>query len=973
MAISRVPGFSLLANLDRQGTDVFISSNGQTLFYWDVNNYRVGINQSTPQQALDVNGNILVANGHVYTGANVQFDLGSHTNQWRNFYGANVYATLAVPLQPFITSLGNLTALNVDGQTVLSNVFVNSGSTISVGNNRITYVATPTVATDAATKGYVDSVLSGSTGNTIVLGTPTDGNLTSPGAWGGWTTGTYVTDAIDDLNEMMENVRANTFVKSVTFTGSPLAGGAGTTVTLTIVPTGSSNRYDIAWGDGTYSNASVSTSPTHTYSDNTNSPFDVTVRAYNTAGSGTGSEASFQRIDYIIIYTADPVVSFELYRAASGGSALTGNNLYVIEGNTVYVKNNTTNTTMATVAYQMNFGDGTANVAIANDSADGGVLGNRLSYTPSYTVSSGTGTNTLRLFLTSHTTANPSVIPTAGSLNLKVYDANIAPPAGLNTKTLSLSSVGTSPFLAASFVDNTGGTTLSAGQAVTRTVTTGTTLITTSGNVTTNYSYTANVGYLQAVVNGTVRGNVDLSATTTAGITGNLGVVAFSDFWLLTSAGASTTFASSTYYPGEYWGFTANLVAQGGSIPVGVNRFGLNHTTTGIVANVELVKDDVTTVPTVTAGNIAIRNPGTYRYVSGIPYFNTGSPTLWLQDVTINSFIGQTYTNSTNIAFVAMTNTLESTSGNIILANAHPYTALSNSSATMLSGSTPIAGTGNVSAYKIANLIVAINPTSTIRSVGNIGLVVNNVNGASASTPVLTKRIQVHTAAQAGISEISVNVSASLGNGAITSAGIRSTYFLSSTTNTPTYVGATNFYTSNIYSESSDPGVAGTKEATLRLGTIKHDLTDYSSVFLPPGPNRSGDTGGQYFTFAFRRYVVANFDINITSSTGVVGVWIAAPGTTIDSTSGLNGWLDCSTAYAGAGVPGSNTGAGGNGSDGCASTTGDRIQANVALSGGYTMTLGTENMTNATNQVVLVRIALASGQAITALSVGVAA
>ena len=973
MAISRVPGFSLLANLDRQGTDVFISSKGQTLFYWDVNNYRVGINQSTPQQALDVNGNILVANGHVYTGANVQFDLGSHTNQWRNFYGANVYATLAVPLQPFITSLGNLTALNVDGQTVLSNVFVNSGSTISVGNNRITYVATPTVATDAATKGYVDSVLSGSTGNTIVLGTPTDGNLTSPGAWGGWTTGTYVTDAIDDLNEMMENVRANTFVKSVTFTGSPLAGGAGTTVTLTIVPTGSSNRYDIAWGDGTYSNASVSTSPTHTYSDNTNSPFDVTVRAYNTAGSGTGSEASFQRIDYIIIYTADPVVSFELYRAASGGSALTGNNLYVIEGNTVYVKNNTTNTTMATVAYQMNFGDGTANVAIANDSADGGVLGNRLSYTPSYTVSSGTGTNTLRLFLTSHTTANPSVIPTAGSLNLKVYDANIAPPAGLNTKTLSLSSVGTSPFLAASFVDNTGGTTLSAGQAVTRTVTTGTTLITTSGNVTTNYSYTANVGYLQAVVNGTVRGNVDLSATTTAGITGNLGVVAFSDFWLLTSAGASTTFASSTYYPGEYWGFTANLVAQGGSIPVGVNRFGLNHTTTGIVANVELVKDDVTAVPTVTAGNIAIRSPGTYRYVSGIPYFNTGSPTLWLQDVTISSFIGQTYTNSTNIAFVAMSNTLESTSGNVILANAHPYTALSNSSASMLSGSTPIAGTGNVSAYKIANLIVAINPTSTIRSVGNIGLVVNNVNGASASTPVLTKRIQVHTAAQAGISEISVNVSASLGNGAITSAGIRSTYFLSSTTNTPTYVSATNFYTSNIYSESSDPGVAGTKEATLRLGTIKHDLTDYSSVFLPPGPNRSGDTGGQYFTFAFRRYVVANFDINITSSTGVVGVWIAAPGTTIDSTSGLNGWLDCSTAYAGAGVPGSNTGAGGNGSDGCASTTGDRIQANVALSGGYTMTLGTENMTNATNQVVLVRIALASGQAITALSVGVAA
>ena len=218
-----------------------------------------------------------------------------------------------------------------------------------------------------------------------------------------------------------------------------------------------------------------------------------------------------------------------------------------------------------------------------------------------------------------------------------------------------------------------------------------------------------------------------------------------------------------------------------------------------------------------------------------------------------------------------------------------------------------------------------------------------------------------------------MNVSAALGNGAISSNGIRSTYFISSTTNNPTYVGATNFFTANIYSESSDPGVAGTKEATLRLGTIKHDLTDYGNLFLPAGPNRSSDTGGQYFTFAFRRFVVANFDINITAPSGVVGVWIAAPGTSIDSTSGINGWLDCSTAYAGAGVPGSNTGAGGNGSDGCASNSGDRIQANVALSGGYTMTLGTENMTNATNQVVLVRIALASGQTVTALSVGVAA
>jgi len=82
----------------------------------------------------------------------------------------------------------------------------------------------------------------------------------------------------------------------------------------------------------------------------------------------------------------------------------------------------------------------------------------------------------------------------------------------------------------------------------------------------------------------------------------------------------------------------------------------------------------------------------------------------------------------------------------------------------------------------------------------------------------------------------------------------------------------------------------------------------------------------------------------------------------------LNGWLRADTAYAGAGTPGS--GSGGNGSDGCAYNSSDRIVASTSLSGGYTMTLGEENMSNATGNVVLVRIALTSGQSVTALSIG---
>ena len=60
------------------------------------------------------------------------------------------------------------------------------------------------------------------------------------------------------------------------------------------------------------------------------------------------------------------------------------------------------------------------------------------------------------------------------------------------------------------------------------------------------------------------------------------------------------------------------------------------------------------------------------------------------------------------------------------------------------------------------------------------------------------------------------------------------------------------------------------------MGVLEHNVVDYSTGFLPVGPDRSGDTGTQYFTFAFRRQVVANFDINITSTSGVAGVWMAA-------------------------------------------------------------------------------------------------
>jgi len=130
----------------------------------------------------------------------------------------------------------------------------------------------------------------------------------------------------------------------------------------------------------------------------------------------------------------------------------------------------------------------------------------------------------------------------------------------------------------------------------------------------------------------------------------------------------------------------------------------------------------------------------------------------------------------------------------------------------------------------------------------------------------------------------------------------------------------------------------------------------------------TGRSGAQYFTFAFRRTTMSNFTVRLTGT--VSGFFIAAPGTDIDDASGINGWIDAGITYGGAGTPGSDTSNGGNGSNGCAFTSGDRIIDGTSYSNDtFTLTLGDQNATNSFGNQILVRIKLESGDSVTALSI----
>ena len=1127
MAIGKIPGQMLNSNLQRNGEDLAVETD---LLYVDVTNDRIGINTNTPSSSLQVD-NIKI-NGNLISASTGNVELGA-------------------PSDITITGGSADYLLKTDGS---GNLSWTAMSSISVS------------------------------GTSVTLGTPTDTALYPTGAINDWQTSTKVTDAIDDLNELSENILNNTAVANIDFTANVTSGGAGLVVTLTITADGNPTHYDINWGDGNTTTNTTDSTPTHTYSSNTNSPFTVIVTAKNSSGTGKGATVSKTRTDYITIFTADPVVDFNIYAASSGGSPITHSD----SGSAVYLENITTNSASATVVFTVNWGDGSAVDTVNGNASAGGVGGARLAHT--YTNASETDSSrTITVTLTTHSTCTPSVLPVNDTLTYKVYathtptfttttlrgvnaeadsghivtfsnttedtvgsfatfgnvytwdwgdsttntvnagsgsagdnDVNIAhtfaltsgqqssgttatftvdlslatshtstpfdsssvsvivepdvrtnlastavtvsdrsgdniydlydftdlsgnnralarftntsqnadsyvydwgdstansnvtedgsaqgsigatidhdyagegtgnytvsltstgtpdtitqtdtetdtftinatpsAPSNLSAFTLTLSDSyqGTSPKLCAGFTDNSSSNPLSAGASLTTT----TARRYTSGTIDTNVinnAYNGASGTLSASINGSTRGSKAFSTTTGENGTFTSLVVSGQD-------DAHNTISSSTYPTNFYQTFDAKITQALSSYTVGVNDQKLSHSATGDSSVVSVVYDDITVNPSVSAGTLTEGTAGTKKYISGIPYYNSGSPTVVLSGVTVNNFTGQTYQDTSSPINVRSATNAEGTSSNAIGTTNFTY-AQADGSVTMLTGGIPNTDTGVSSPYTLGALTIPIT-SSSVRTIDTLKVRAKNANGTGNYVENSTK-IAVHTASQSGINEISIPVSDDLGTGH-DDDGIRGFDFNGDTTDTPSFTGSTNFYTNSVYSESSDPGVAGTKEATVRLGEIEHNVVNYSTGYLPVGPNRSGDTGTQYFTFAFRRNTVANFDINITSS-AISGLWIAAPGTAIDSASGLNGWIDSSIQYAGSGVPGSDTGNGGNGSNGCASTGADIIATSTSLNGGYTLTLGSENMSNATGSVVLVRIALASGQSVTALSIG---
>ena len=1218
------------SNLSRNGFDLAFETD---LLYLDVINGRIGIKTDAPGNfALDVNGNARVQGNQTITGDLVVQGTTTTIDSQNlvvedNIITINENASSATDAGIMINRTTENNALFIWDETLDKFKFgttTQDGSTVTDYSNLTLsniQVATPTANDDAATKAYVDSQISsgGVTGDNVELRLPTDSTF-GDGAYLGLTSSTSVTQAIDDLNETIENVRAGTYLKSVSFVADATAISAGDTVTLTIttVPTaGANTRYTITWGDGDTTTGTSDSTPSHTYASG--GTYSVTVKAFeNDAGTtdSSGSFATSTRTDYIVASTAEPVLTFAMYAASSGGSPITTADT----GDTVYLQNNCTNTSGATVTYDVDWGDGSENT-IGSDGVAGGAIGNggsRLAHT--YTNSAGddgstvAGTGTgdtkyaIRLRLLTHSTANPSVIPKTATNNFEVYSehtplystadstirgvneestsgfpvtftndtvtnpgsnsdfsatqtyswnfgegagatvvnigsggsgdtgntiantfnlssgqqsggttttfttsltlanghtnstfssnlniivepdvrANIAgtavtvntgsgdnslslydvvdldgvdraiarftntsqnadnyeydffddsssiitvgedgstagtigatidkdysgtsagninfrfrasgtpdtiaqddeetvtfvmksvpsAPNGLSSFSLALSdsAQGTTPKLCASFTDNTSSAdTLAAGTALNSTTARRYVDTTTIDTTVMNGFLVNDANGTGSTVNQTVTASINASASGARTFTTTEGGANNGTFTrLVTTDHKDYDQVDSSYPQRLYLVADAKITQDLADYSVGLSAQRLESSAGGNTGYVHVLKDDVTATPTTTIGTVAEGTQGTYRYVSGVPYYNTGSPTVTVTGTTIEDFTGQAYQDTTSPHEVDNDTNQESTSGDVITNSDFTYANVDGAS-TMLSGGIPVTDTGVGSAYTIGAVTVPIT-SSGVRSVKTIKARSKNANGTGSYDSSSTK-IQVYTASLLSLDDEAdgITVSDSLGAGFDDDA-VRISGFGSLSGDTPSLFDSSN---ANYYTDSAWSGavtVAGTNEAISRFGTIKHFTTDLSSGYLPAGPDlATGRDGGeaQYFTFAFRRTTMSNFTVRLSGT--VSGVFIAAPGTAIDSASSLNGWLDASITYGGSGVPGANTGSGGNGSNGCAFTSGDRILDGTSYSNStFTLTLGSENATNATGNNVLIRIKLESGDSITALSI----
>lgn len=494
-----------------------------------------------------------------------------------------------------------------------------------------------------------------------------------------------------------------------------------------------------------------------------------------------------------------------------------------------------------------------------------------------------------------------------------------APAEFPNSETLSFSSTGSSPYLAGGTVpDNTSGGSLpaSAGASVTRVTDT-----TPNSNQIDNFK--SDAGTLTVMLNNSAAGAVTFDGSDKDGTYTSLRVAGHQDF------------PSDT--PGFYTASDAQIRVAS-ALNAGWNRAQMTKSDTSDTNEAYFVVDNLTSSPAIASGTISADSSGSSAKSSGIEHFVTGG-TLTVSNLTMSNLAGETYRNGNPISI--------SGSDSIISSQNYSYSDVGVS--------TPIARQ-TTSAESLSALTVNVNGTNRHTS-GTLTVTGTNVNGSGSQSISGTILLKAGTARSTDVDE--QNISKPSGS----TGGNRVYLGASATGDTP--LGAGNLPSSSLtWDSNQDISATGFKhEAGVVAGMLTRNQTDYTSGHFPDGStiDYSGKDATQYMTFYFAKSTLSTFSISITGS--YTGLFIGLPGVSDSNAISPNAtggaWYNAFALYDGSGNPGGTGNGAGCGNGAVASGS----------SGSVAITLGTQSTTNATNNVVLVRVKLAGSDSISAISV----
>lgn len=596
---------------------------------------------------------------------------------------------------------------------------------------------------------------------------------------------------------------------------------------------------------------------------------------------------------------------------SSPGNALDVSGNLDISGN-LFVNQISSHTTNANLVLAPN---GTGIVTIAN--TVGGSTGIQM------------GANTQGYLVSNAVTLTTDTSVTNGICLLNQVLGKLVPPSPSNFpggQTLTISSLSTYRMANITQVNNTANSlTVSAGATVTtvrRAATYATNTISTVGP--------GDTGTVTAYRNGTAVGNVTLNINASPSANGTYGGN------LVITNNYDYNSANSSIAAGFWYVFSAAI--SGSSAPAGWNDIAIVDTATGS-----------TNVPS-------------WYYDASSPSTPSYSSTTMTPPGSANVLYSSTIPHYTNINQFSITTTVANVSGNMY-PTSNTFTSGSSGGSfaapTNVTYNSSSLGTNIIPSFATATFTTTANVTTGFggSSTGPSIAVNNSYNtGTLTLTTALGNTVQYKSGSATAIDEGNIVVT-SVGTGSGNAVRIENP----GTGNTPVYTGSeANFNSQTSTLQNYDATVVGVNSQ----GVLKHDQTNYSTGYLPAGPDlSSGRSGTQYFTFKFVRTDVSKFDI--TYAGNVAGMWVALPGSVIDSSSSANGWINMAVAYAGAGYPGVN--APGNGSDGCA--LGGTVSLNTTVaSTSKTCTFGTVSSSSTASNEIYIRIALTSGQSVTGLS-----